>query len=237
MLKIAIVEDERICQEELIEHLRKYEKEHEESFIVRIFNDGIDILDDYSADYDLILLDIHMKHQDGMTTAHKIREVDTDTQIVFITALAQYAIEGYKVNAMDFLLKPVVYEQLAMMMDKVLSVTSKHRKEKQLLVTDGESKCKISTDEILYIEVVGHDMFFHTAQKVYTRHGIPLKNMADELAEYYFVKSGQSQLVNLKYVDEVKRDTVSVNGTQIYLSRSRKKEFLEALADYVGMEI
>ena len=143
MLKIAIVEDERICQEELIEHLRKYEKEHEESFIVRIFNDGIDILDDYSADYDLILLDIHMKHHDGMTTANKIREVDTDTQIVFITALAQYAIEGYKVNAMDFLLKPVVYEQLAMMMDKVLAVTSKHRKEKQLLVTDGESKYDI----------------------------------------------------------------------------------------------
>ena len=63
MLKIAIVEDERVCQEALIEHLRKYEKEHNEAFIVRVFNDGIDILDDYSADYDLILLDIHMKHR------------------------------------------------------------------------------------------------------------------------------------------------------------------------------
>ena len=49
MLKIAIVEDERECQEALIEHLRKYEKEKNEAFIVRIFNDGIDILDDYSA--------------------------------------------------------------------------------------------------------------------------------------------------------------------------------------------
>ena len=119
MLKIAIVEDERECQEALIEHLRKYEKEKNEAFIVRIFNDGIDILDDYSADYDLIFLDIHMKYQDGMTTAKRIREVDADAQIVFITALAQYAIEGYKVNALDFILKPVVYEQLAMTMDKV----------------------------------------------------------------------------------------------------------------------
>ena len=122
MLKIAIVEDERECQEALIEHLRKYEKEKNEAFIVRIFNDGIDILDDYSADYDLIFLDIHMKYQDGMTTAKRIREVDADAQIVFITALAQYAIEGYKVNALDFILKPVVYEQLAMTMDKVLAV-------------------------------------------------------------------------------------------------------------------
>ena len=110
MLKIAIVEDERECQEALIEHLRKYEKEKNEAFIVRIFNDGIDILDDYSADYDLIFLDIHMKYQDGMTTAKRIREVDADAQIVFITALAQYAIEGYKVNALDFILKPVVYD-------------------------------------------------------------------------------------------------------------------------------
>ena len=237
MLKIAIVEDERECQEALIEHLRKYEKEKNEAFIVRIFNDGIDILDDYSADYDLIFLDIHMKYQDGMTTAKRIREVDADAQIVFITALAQYAIEGYKVTALDFILKPVVYEQLAMTMDKVLAVTSKYHKEKQLLVAEGERKCKISTEDILYIEVVGHDMFFRTKDKVYSKHGIPLKTMADELAEYYFVKSGQSQLVNLRHVDEVKKDTVYVGGTQIFLSRSRKKEFLEAFADYVGMEI
>lgn len=237
MLKIAIVEDERQCQEELIEYLRKYEKEHNEAFIVRVFNDGIDILDDYSADYHLIFLDIHMKYQDGMTTAKKIREVDADAQIVFLTALAQYAIEGYKVNALDFILKPVVYEQLAMTMDKVLSVTSKYRREKQLLVVDGEKKCKISTDDILYIEVIGHEMFFYTKENVYSRHGIALKTMVDELSDYYFVKSGQSQLVNLKYVDEVKKDAVFVNGVQIFLSRSRKKEFLEAFADYVGMEI
>ncbi len=172
-----------------------------------------------------------------MTTAKKIREVDADAQIVFITALAQYAIEGYKVNALDFILKPVVYEQLAMTMDRVRSIASKHHKEKQLLVAEGESKCKISTEDILYIEVIGHDMFFHTRDKVYSKHGITLKTMADELSEYYFVKSGQSQLVNLKYVDEVKKDTVYVNGTEIFLSRSRKKEFLEALADYVGMEM
>lgn len=164
MLKIAIVEDERECQEALIEHLRKYEKEKNEAFIVRIFNDGIDILDDYSADYDLIFLDIHMKYQDGMTTAKRIREVDADAQIVFITALAQYAIEGYKVNALDFILKPVVYEQLAMTMDKVLAVTSKYHKEKQLLVAEGERKCKISTEDILYIRL--WDMICSSTQKI-----------------------------------------------------------------------
>ncbi len=63
-----------------------------------------------------------MKYQDGMTTAKRIREVDADAQIVFITALAQYAIEGYKVNALDFILKPVVYEQLTTMQDRQCTV-------------------------------------------------------------------------------------------------------------------
>ena len=72
--------------------------------------------------FDLIFLDIHMKYQDGMTTAKRIREVDADAQIVFITALAQYAIEGYKVNALDFILKPVVYEQLTTMQDRQCTV-------------------------------------------------------------------------------------------------------------------
>ena len=237
MIHIAIVDDSRPDREALKECLRRYGEENRQKFDIREFEDGEDIVTNYSADFDLILMDIEMAFLNGMRAAERIRELDQTALLIFTTNMPQYAIQGYKVNAMDFLLKPVVYEQLAMMMDKVLAVTSKYRKEKQLLVTDGESKYKISTDEILYIEVIGHDMFFHTAQKVYTRHGIPLKNMADELAEYYFVKSGQSQLVNLKYVDEVKKDTVSVNGTQIYLSRSRKKEFLEALADYVGMEI
>lgn len=57
-----------------------------------------------------------------MTTAKRIREVDADAQIVFITALAQYAIEGYKVNALDFILKPVVYEQLTTMQDRQCTV-------------------------------------------------------------------------------------------------------------------
>ena len=82
MLRIAIVEDEKECQANLIEYLSKYESENNENFIVRTFYDGIDILDDYSSEYDVIFLDIHMKYQDGMSTARKIRELPLHGMVI-----------------------------------------------------------------------------------------------------------------------------------------------------------
>lgn len=237
MLRIAIVEDEKECQASLVEHLSRYEKEHEDNFIVRTFYDGIDILDDYTSEYDLIFLDIHMKFQDGMTTAKKIRELDDSVIIVFITALAQYAIEGYKVNAMDFILKPVVYQQLEGTMDKVLKIADKYHKSKEVIVSDDGAKRKIDTEDIYYIEVVGHIIVIHSKAGIYETRSKTLKAIAEELKEFGFVQSGQSHLINLKYVDKIKGDVVTVAGDDLFLSRSRKKDFIAAFGEYVGMEI
>jgi DNA-binding LytR/AlgR family response regulator len=237
MLRIAIVEDERECQASLIEHLSRYEKEHNDNFIVRTFFDGIDILDDYTSEYDLIFLDIHMKYQDGMTTARKIRELDDSVIIVFITALAQYAIEGYKVNALDFILKPVVYEQFELAMDKVFKTADKYQKSKEIIVSEDGAKRKIDTEDVYYIEVVGHTIVIHSKLGVFETRGKTLKTISEELKEYNFVQSGQSHLINLKYVDKIKGDVVTVVGDELFLSRSRKKDFITAFGEYVGMEI
>jgi DNA-binding LytR/AlgR family response regulator len=237
MLRIAIVEDEKECQASLIEHLSRYEKEHSDSFIVRTFFDGIDILDDYTSEYDLIFLDIHMKYQDGMTTARKIRELDDSVIIVFITALAQYAIEGYKVNALDFILKPVVYEQFEVTMDKVLKTADKYHKGTELIVAEDGAKRKIDTEDVYYIEVVGHTIVIHSKSGIYETRSKSLKAIAEDLRDYGFVQSGQSHLINLKYVDRIKGDVVTVAGDELFLSRSRKKEFITAFGDFVGMEI
>jgi DNA-binding LytR/AlgR family response regulator len=157
--------------------------------------------------------------------------------IVFITALARYAIEGYKVNALDFILKPVVYEQLVVTMDRVLKTSDKFRKDKTLIVLDDGAKRKVSVSDIYYIEVVAHDVFVHCSLGTLEHKRSTLTAMAEELSDYNFVKAGQSQLVNLKYVDQINGDIVRVHGEDIYLSRSQKKNFLAAFAQYVGAEI
>ena len=94
MLRIATVEDDTNDLEALRTHLKRYEKENGLKFLITEFRDGEDIVTDYSADYDLILMDIEMAFLNGMKAAEKIRELDKDVVIIFITNMPQYAIQG-----------------------------------------------------------------------------------------------------------------------------------------------
>ena len=85
MTRIAIVEDDSVCCKQLKDYLTHYTQETGETFSVWIFGDGDDIVNDYRAEYDIILMDIQMKHMDGMTAAEKIRQMDAEVVIVFIT--------------------------------------------------------------------------------------------------------------------------------------------------------
>ena len=107
MIRVAIVEDDAEVQGVLQEYVRRYTRQYGTEFEVTVFADGVDILEDYRAVYDIIFLDVEMKHLDGMTTAERIRQMDADVILIFITNMAQYAIRGYSVGALDYVLKPV----------------------------------------------------------------------------------------------------------------------------------
>lgn len=235
MYKIAIVEDETEQRTLIINYLKEYEKYKNESFVISSFSDGIDILDDYSADYDIIFLDINMKHMNGMDTAEKIRQFDSEVVIIFITSLAQYAIAGYKVNALDFILKPVKENQLFITLDRALANVRKWKKEKLIRVSDGNGIRKISSEDVYLIEVLDHDLSFVTKDGVITTKSGSLRQYEEELSSYSFVRANQSQLVNLKYIEEIRGDEVIMPNCSVFLSRNRKKEFLKKFAGYFGM--
>lgn len=109
MVRIAIVEDEDSYVEILQSFLKRYQEECGQKFYVTVFRDGDEIVEKYKANFDIILMDIKMRCMDGMTAAEHIREVDQEVIIMFITNMIQYAIRGYAVNAMDYILKPVKY--------------------------------------------------------------------------------------------------------------------------------
>ena len=118
MIRVAIVEDEEAVREQLLGYVQRYTRQYGTTFEVRTFSDGVEILEGYRPVYDLILLDVEMKHLDGMETAQRIRALDSDVMIVFITNMAQYAIKGYAVGALDYVLKPVPYFAFSQQLQK-----------------------------------------------------------------------------------------------------------------------
>lgn len=120
-VNVAIVEDESEYARELQDYLRRYGREVGERFDITVYPDGEDIVDDYrSGMYDIILMDIEMKSMDGMTAAEHIRDVDGDVVIMFITNMAQYAIRGYRVDALDYVLKPISYFSFTQRLGKAM---------------------------------------------------------------------------------------------------------------------
>ena len=101
MLRIAVVDDDQIAISRLRECLNHYSEEKGVNFNIKVYQNGIDLLVGYRSDYDIIFLDVDMPDINGFQTARRIRELDECVILVFVTNLAQYAIEGYKYHAVD----------------------------------------------------------------------------------------------------------------------------------------
>lgn len=232
MLHIAIVEDEAECQEALRTQLERYGKEHELGIEMEMFPDGLDIIDAYRPVWDIIFLDIRMKHVDGMRAAKKIRSMDSAVILIFLTTLGQYAIQGYEVDAMDFILKPVAYRQLEQALKKAEHQLAK-RQDIYLMLPDGDQKARVASGEILYIEVQGHNLDVVTEGKTY-HFREPLSEMEARLAGAHFARSSNSYLINLKNITSVRKDSVCVGEHELPISRQKKKAFLDAISGYIG---
>lgn len=233
MIRIALVEDEERNRVMLVEHLRRYEREHGVTFEVAAFADGREILAKYRPIYDIVLLDIQMEHVDGMTTAKRIREVDQDVVLVFITNSPQYAIGGYQVAALSYLLKPVPYNALSEELDRCIAQVKK-RERGFVMLSTGTEQHRVNIADIVYIESIKHRIVVHATQREYSLVG-SLSSMEEELAEKDFFRSNNCYLVNLRHVTGVQQSScVMQGGHDLTISRPRKKAFLAALSNYVG---
>ena len=125
MIRIAIAEDDPQCFAQLERYIGDYGRETGRAFQVTHYGDGEDLVERYKPGFDLILMDVEMPFMDGMTAAGYIREKDPEVVIVFVTNLAQYAIQGYSVNALDYILKPVSYFSFSQRLGRALQYVKK----------------------------------------------------------------------------------------------------------------
>lgn len=232
MVRIAVVEDESHYTEQLVSYLRQFEQETGHTFDIVTYGDGDGIVNHYRAQFDIILMDIDMKFMDGMSAAEEIRKVDSEVVIIFITNLAQYAIRGYAVDALDYVLKPVSYFAFSQRLNRALT-RMKKRETKTLSLSTKGGTMRLDMADIYYIESQGHTMIVRTATGRHETYGV-MKELEKELSEYHFIRGNKGYLINLAHVDSVKDNCAVVRGEELLLSRARKKDFMEALAAYWG---
>lgn len=234
MIHIAIVEDEDESAQRLEKFLMRYQKERGCEMKARRFTDGEEIVRNYRPDYDMIFMDIQLKELDGMTTAELIRRQDPEVIIIFITNMVQYAIRGYAVDALDYVLKPVTYFAFSQRLDRAVDRLSRRKTHYLTIPVKGGAQ-KLDIGQIRYLESRGHTLVFHLKREEVVSTGT-MKEMEELLVPYGFCRCNKGYLINLEYVDGIQDGCVLVGEERLLISRGRKNPFLEALANYMGAQ-
>lgn len=228
MIHVAIVEDEDIWAETIIQYLNKYGAEEQEEFQIQRFMDGYEIVEKYPDGLDIILMDIEMGLMDGMEAAEQIRKIDDRVAIIFITCMAQYAIKGYKVNALDYILKPISYVSFSQSLKKAVYSLSL-KKETYITIKFREGIIKICSRDILWIESREHRLTFYTVNGQYETTVYSMKEMEKQLEPKGFKRCNNGELVNLHHVNGVQNEYVEIGMNRLQISRRRKKDFMNDL--------
>ena len=156
-IRAAIAEDDPAFRAQLNGFLQQYAGDKQLEITVSTFEDGQTLVSAYCPIFDVIFLDVEMPHLDGMSAAEKIRQKDSQVLLVFVTNVAHYAVKGYAVQALDYILKPLNYMSFSAKMDRIVK-TLQLRQEKSILLNSGSSMRRIPVSQILYVEVLRHQV-------------------------------------------------------------------------------
>ena len=228
MIRLAVVEDDAGQAQQIRDYLDRYARERNCLFKTTYFQDGEDISEDYRADYDVILMDIQMAFMDGMTAAQIIRRSDPKVVIVFITNLTGYAIKGYEVDALDYIVKPLTGEvfsnKLARAIDRVRTEETHYV---NIPVRGGMRRANLN--DLLYIESRGHNMEYHMPGEVLSASG-KLDELEISLAPQGFYRISRCYLVNLRHVDGIRDGGCLIRGQVLPISRKKTADFMHELS-------
>lgn len=234
MMRVAIVDDEQSVRYRLSEYIRRFSEESGIKMETIPFSSGQGILKDYSMSYDIIIFDIDMPGINGMDTARELRKIDQNVTIIFMTNIAQYAINGYEVDAVDYIIKPVSYYDFSMKFHRTVAKAAQ-KKEHLLKIETGDGVRRIRMAAIIYVEVQSHYLYFHCIKNTYKTRG----NMQDaqrELSKYSFVQIHRSYMVNLRYVEKVKGNEITVKEKILPVGRAYKETVKQSYMQYIRGE-
>lgn len=232
MWNVAIIEDEEVMAKQLVSYFAKFGKENNESFTFSIFNNAEAFLQNYKKEYSVVLMDINLPGMNGMQCVKKLRELDENVLVVFVTNLSQFAVDGYEVKAFDFVVKPISYYNFSLKLKRALSHLSSLNNY-ELVVSTKDKKYFININQLVYIEIRNHTIIYHLVNEEIKGSGT-LKSLYANLQKHHFAFCNQCYLVNLAFVKGIDDGFLLINGEKIRIASSRKKSFMQELTAYIG---
>lgn len=227
MIKIAVVDDDeeyRIAERKFIE---EYARETGGSFDIVCFPSGMDFISNYGQGFDIVFLDIEMPHLDGMETAKKLRQIDVRISIVFLTKMSKYAVEGYSVNAVDFMVKPLKrYVFIDKLKRAIAQVRTRHAGI-VMIRCEGEY-LSVPASQINYVLKEKNSLVYSTDSGEMREYGT-MEDAKQKLEDNGFLMCNSGCLVNVNRITKVTQTEVIVGTEKLPLSRRRNKEFKEQM--------
>ena len=233
MLNVAIVEDDEKVAATIETFLLS---KNEEEFKTTKFKNGKEFIDNFHDEFDLIFMDIEMPEVDGLSASEKVRETNKKVPIIIVSYSPKYAVKGYNVNALGYLVKPIGKVDFDNLLEKALK-TIQTNQSSFLFISIKDSIVKVDTNDVIYLEVKGHYLTFYFSNKkppLVVRGRIT--DYQDMLYKYGFSRCNECYLVNLKHVTEVLsgKNLVYLNDVVLTISRSKKKRFLSDFTNFVS---
>lgn len=224
MIRAAIVDDDKQAIEEIASYIKRFCGETGCEITCTGFSDAIGFLE-RSHSFDVVFLDIEMPLINGMRAAEKLRETNESIALIFVTNTAKYAVNGYSVGAIDYLLKPVRYARFAALMKKTVRLLGTSADTDIMLRTSGGMR-RIPLSSVVYVEIREHLLVWHTESGNAETWG-SLKEAEKSLPQDAFSRCNHSCVVSLSHVVDITGDRVTLrDGTQLAVSHSKKKNFM-----------
>ncbi|MBQ2957953.1 MAG: response regulator transcription factor [Clostridia bacterium] len=231
MLRIAIVDDTPADSAALRELVADFFRRNEQANMIRIFDTPLDFIRS-TDNHDIVFMDIRMDKLDGIEVARIMRKINAEAILIFVTHMAQLAIKGYEVDALDFIVKPADQFSINYVLTKALA-RLENTSGTMFALKTSEGIISLSSNDITCVEVFDHNLAYHTTKGVYEVRG-RLSDVVKKLDPKRFVMCSRSFVVNLRYVSSVCSEYLVVDGKKIFISKSHSKEIMKHFSNFLG---